>query len=166
MDTDNLIDNNLENALENIPQSFATVNMIYVKANINNVNVKMLVDSGAQKSIMPKKITTLCNLEHLIDKECGGEVSGICAKKNILGKIHMINLQLPVEGNNEKKVELAFGFTILDSGITLDDEEINIIFGLDMLVSYGAILDFKKRKMIIDDYEFDFLKQDEIDKLF
>ena len=78
----------------------------------------------------------------------------------------MINLQLPVEGNNEKKVELAFGFTILDSGITLDDEEINIIFGLDMLVSYGAILDFKKRKMIIDDYEFDFLKQDEIDKLF
>ena len=61
---------------------------IYVKANINNVNVKMLVDSGAQKSIMPKKITTLCNLEHLIDKECGGEVSGICAKKNILGNLN------------------------------------------------------------------------------
>jgi DNA damage-inducible protein 1 len=166
MDTENLIDKNLEDALDKIPESFSCVRMIYVKATINNVDVKMFIDSGAQKSIMPKKMSILCNIEHLIDEKCEGEVAGIGSIQSIVGKIHIVDMQLPVNSNDEQKVEISCGFTVLDTGITLENEEIGIIFGLDMLVSYGAQLDFKKRIMNIHGYEFDFLSQESADKLF
>ena len=140
--------------------------MFFLKARINNVNVKMLVDSGAQKSIMPRKIAILCNLDNLIDRKCKGEVAGICSKQSIIGKIHLIDLQLPIDNDDEKRVELPCGFTVIDSNIALEDDEINIIFGLDMLVSYGAVIDFKNRKMIIDGYNFYFLTEDEKSKLY
>jgi hypothetical protein len=166
MDTENIIDKNLDDALEKIPELFSYVRMIYVKATINNVDVKMLVDSGAQKSIMPKKMSILCNIEHLIDTKCQGEVAGVGSIQSIVGKIHMIDMQLPVNSNDEQKVEISCGFTVLDTGITLENEDIGIIFGLDMLVSYGAQLDFQKRIMNINGYEFDFLKQEEVENLF
>ena len=166
MDTENLIDNNLDDALHKIPSLLACVRMIYVKATINNVNIKMLVDSGAQKSIIPRKIAILCNIEHLIDKKCEGEVAGVGSIQSIVGKIHMVDFQLPINSNDDQKVKIYGGFTVLDNGITIENEEIGIIFGLDMLVSYGAQLDFQKRIMKINGYEFDFLKQEEVDKLF
>jgi len=161
--TNIVIDENIEQAFVVIPELFSTVNLIYIMGIINGVHVKMFVDSGAQKSIIPESLVSMCNLNHLVDNKCEGEVAGIGSTTQImLGRIHMVGIMLPLIGG-ESTVEISCGFTVLSRSI--EEHNIGIIFGLDIMVSYGVSLNFSERTMIINGYTVPFMKVDEVSQI-
>ena len=54
------INNNRNLAMENIPESFVAVCMLYVRISINDTPIMAFVDSGAQSTIMSIKCAEKC----------------------------------------------------------------------------------------------------------
>jgi len=141
---DDQIIKNLEKAYNQIPESFIKVDMLYIPCQINGVDIKAFIDTGAQMSIMSQNIAVICGVDQIIDNKYKGEAVGV-GKSKIIGKIHLVDIV--VRGNI-----LPCSFTILENN------SIDLLLGLDMLLSHGCILDLKKRKLIINGNEIDFVK--------
>lgn len=109
-------------AMENNPESFAQVSMLYVKMRINNHDVKAFVDSGAQMTIMSRSCAERCGILRLMDTRYSGIASGVGTGK-ILGKILMVQALL---GNSFFPISV----TVLES------DKIDCLFGLDTLKRY------------------------------
>jgi DNA damage-inducible protein 1 len=139
-----LIDDNLEKAYNEIPHTFIPSKMIHLTAKINGVDVKFLVDTGAQMSILPLSIVTACDMKNLIDEKYNGELKGVGSDK-IMGRIHYLELQLPCG-------VYPCGFTVCKN-----DEMIPLL-GIDMMRNLGLTLDFSKNKMSFEGgkYELSF----------
>ncbi len=147
-DHDKRIENNYLEAYNHIPESLCTINMLYFKGTINNVLLNIFVDTGAQMTIMSRKTAKKCQLEHLIDTRYEGEARGVGTQK-ITGKIHLAELLIDDQG-----LVLPCSFTILDK------QDIDVIFGLDMLLSHGIILNLKNKTMNISGINIPFINVD------
>jgi hypothetical protein len=66
------IQENIDKAIQEIPESLTQVNMLYIPATINGVETKFFVDTGAQVSIMPLKLANELGLEEIINYQCQG----------------------------------------------------------------------------------------------
>jgi len=71
------IDNAHSFAMENNPEAFAQVPMLYVPVTINNHAIKAFVDSGAQMTIMSRDCAEKCGLLRLMDTRYSGVASGV-----------------------------------------------------------------------------------------
>lgn len=140
----NIVNKNYELALDIIPESFIPVNMLYINGKINNKELNIFIDTGAQVSVMSLSLARQLGIDFLIDYFCEGTVVGV-GTRNILGKIHYIDIQL---GN----FNLPCGFTIIDN------DDLNIMLGLNTMLSLGCILDLKSKKMIFNGHEINFIK--------
>lgn len=123
------IQQNMENAWEHSPEVFSDVYMLYVKMTINSIDLKVFVDSGAQRSIMSRDCAQRCNLLHLLDTRFSGVARGVGEGK-ILGRIHSATVRVASEW-------VSMGITVLESG------GMDCLFGLDMLRRYGCAIDLK-----------------------
>jgi DNA damage-inducible protein 1 len=119
-----VIESNYQTALENCPEFFGQVNMLYINAEINGKPVKSFVDSGAQSTILSKECAERMGLMHLIDERFAGMAQGVGTSK-ILGRIHMA--ELTVIGANNARHKLPCSFTVIESG------GVDFLFGLDNL---------------------------------
>lgn len=124
------VDENLEAALENTPESFGTVVMLYVDMEVNGVPLKAFIDSGAQSTIMSQKCAEKCNLMRLCDTRFSGIARGVGTQR-IVGRVHQAPLK--VAGSY-----FPCTFTILEN----DDME--FLFGLDMLRRHECSIDLKR----------------------
>lgn len=113
------IDNAHAFAMENNPESFAQVSMLYVRMTINGVPVKAFVDSGAQMTIMSRSCAERVGILRLMDTRYSGIASGVGTGK-ILGKILLVNAGL---GNSFFPISV----TVLES------DNVDCLFGLDTL---------------------------------
>lgn len=115
------IEENMRNALEFSPESFASVSMLYINCEVNGHAIKAFVDSGAQTTIISTKLAQELNLSRLIDKRFRGEARGV-GKTEILGRIHSAPL----------KIENQFipcSFTVLNTPV-------DMLLGLDSKFFY------------------------------
>ena len=89
----NNVDENLNTAMENSPELFGHIVMLYVNMEVNGVHLKAFIDSGAQSTIMSKKCAEKCNLQHLLDERWSGVAKGVGESK-ILGRVHQAPIKV------------------------------------------------------------------------
>lgn len=124
---------NYELALEEFPEAFTTVHMLYIDVKVNGVPVKAFVDSGAQSTIMNRACAERCGIMRLLDSRFAGKAVGV-GSAPILGRVHMAPLTI---GDHH----LNSTFTVLDQG------GVEFLLGLDMLRRYQACIDLNKNEL-------------------
>ncbi len=126
----------MELALENLPEAFGRVTMLYVNIEVNNHPVKAFVDSGAQSTIMSMQCAERCNITRLIDKRFAGQARGV-GTANIIGRIHI--------------AQMKFGNSFFPISITvLENNDVDFLFGLDTLRRYRCCIDLEKNILRIE----------------
>lgn len=144
------IDRNFQLAMEEMPEAFATVTMLFADIEVNGVRVKAFVDSGAQTTIMSPECAEKCHLSHLIDKRHRGMAYGV-GQAAILGRIHMAPIKI---GSSF----FACSMTVIEG------TNMEFLLGLDMLKHHQTIIDLKHNKLIMGEEELPFLTENEIPK--
>lgn len=144
------IEENMKLAWDISPESFTSVNMLYLKLKISGVEQIALVDTGAAMTIISPDIAQECGISRLIDKRFQGQAVGV-GTQNIGGKIHSVPLEIQGTG-----VELPCSFYVVDTSV-------GILFGLDMLKRHRCVVDLARDVLIIGgQFEAKFLTESEI----
>ncbi|CAI5469943.1 unnamed protein product [Closterium sp. Yama58-4] len=123
------IDENYAAAYEHAPEQFIAVHMLYVEMEVNNSPIKAFVDSGAQQTIMSQRCAERCGLMRLLDKRYEGVARGVGTSK-IVGRIHAVQLKI---GTNFYMCSIT----------VLEADNVDFLFGLDMLRRHQCCIDLK-----------------------
>lgn len=142
------INDNLEQAYEMSPESFARVVMLYIPMEINNKQTVAFVDSGAQSTIMSYDMAKQCNLDHLIDKRFSGMAIGVGTQK-IIGRVHLAKIRIG-------DAVLVCSFTILEHS------SIDILLGLDQLKKHQMCINLQQNVLELYDVKVPFLPEYQI----
>jgi hypothetical protein len=130
-----LVDTQYRQMKEEYPEALGRVLMLYVDTKINDHPIQAFCDSGAQSTIMSKKIAEQCGLSDYIDTRFEGTAVGVGTGK-ILGRIHMVQLQI--------------GDYYFPCSVTVMDDpapgasEMPFLFGLDMMKRHTCQIDLER----------------------
>lgn len=135
---------NMAMAMEETPESFGQVLMLYVDVEVNNIKLKAFVDSGAQMTIMSESCAERCGLMRLLDRRFAGQAVGVGSAK-ILGKIHLAALKLGSSYFN-------CAITVLEDNKAEKDRGggVDFLFGLDMLKRHQCCIDLKAKVLRLE----------------
>jgi DNA damage-inducible protein 1 len=121
---------NMELAMEEMPEAFGSVVMLYIETEINGKPIKAFVDSGAQMTIMTARMAENLNLMRLLDTRYHGEARGVGTAK-ILGKIHM--------------TQMKCGSSFFPVSVTvMENSDVDFLLGLDMLRRHRCLIDLSE----------------------
>jgi DNA damage-inducible protein 1 len=148
------IQSSMETAMEEIPESFGVVQMLYINIELNGMPIKAFVDSGAQSTIMSAVCAERCGLTRLIDPRFAGQARGV-GTAPILGRIHLAQMKI-------QSSYYPISITVLQGG------DVDFLFGLDMLRRHQCCIDLKHNVLRVEGAsgieECPFLSEDQIPK--
>ncbi|CAM9486476.1 unnamed protein product, partial [Ectocarpus fasciculatus] len=127
----------MEVAMEEIPESFGRVIMLYVDIEINGMGIKAFVDSGAQSTIMSVRCAERCNLMRLVDRRYAGEARGVGTAK-ISGRIHIAQMKIGTQF-------IPISITVMESN------DVDFLLGLDNLKRHSCIIDLSRNVLKVGD---------------
>lgn len=127
------INENYAEALENTPELFTRIIMLWVNFEVNGVPMRAFVDSGAQSTIMSKESAEKCGILRLMDTRMAGVAHGV-GTATILGRIHQVPAR--VAGHN-----LPLAITVVEQ------ESMPFLFGLDNLRRFRCCIDLEKDEL-------------------
>jgi len=114
-------------AMEENPEAFTSVYMLYVPVEVNDVPLRAFVDSGAQMTIMSKACAERSGIMRFLDTRYAGRAVGV-GSGTILGRVHMCQMKL---GDSFFTISLSI----------LESSSIDVLFGLDTLKRYRCCID-------------------------
>lgn len=129
------MDQNMFRAMEANPEAFATVDMLYVAVTINGKTFPLLVDTGAQRTIISPQLVETLKIGHLIDRRFLGMAQGVGTGK-MEGRIHNIDMEIGY-------MQCDASFVVLDVGA------VGGLLGLDWLRKHNVCVDLQKNGLVI-----------------
>jgi DNA damage-inducible protein 1 len=120
------VQQNMESALEYMPEAFGNVVMLYINCNVNGHPVRAFVDSGAQMTLMSVRCAERCGIMRLVDTRWAGIAKGVGTQK-IIGRVHLAQIQI-------EKSFLTTAFSILE------EQPMDMLLGLDLLKRHQVII--------------------------
>ena len=133
-----LIQSSFDTAISEIPQMIIPKNLIHINGKINNIPIKILIDTGATTSIIFRHSINRLNINYLIDTEEQTNLNGIGQEISI-GRLWYIKLDI---NNYLYPVSL-----IVSQNKILDYD---IILGINFLQTYDSIINFKTNQLILN----------------
>lgn len=145
MSNDELIQKSYEMAINNIPELLVPSGKIVLDGHINDCSIKILVDTGAANSIIFMNTVNHIELGKLVDRKQDIDINGFGISK-ALGMLWYIELELD---------DILFPLSlIVANNINM---AIDVILGINFLQAYNAQIDFKNRKLKLNEmYEISF----------
>lgn len=116
------------------PSEFMDDDLIHVACEIGGIAVEMMVDTGAQSSVISKSLAQRLNLMSMIDTSRQGVAVGVGSAR-ILGQLHRIPVRIGL-------TEFNIDFTVL--GV---DEQL-LMLGIDQMKRMKCILDLERRCIV------------------
>ncbi len=120
-------------------QSLEGVTSSYLPVRINGCIRQALVDTGAQITIISKKLIQECGLLEICDTRVYGMAKGI-GSATVFGRIHCLILEIY---SYNRYLSIVTGATIIDYEYDDDDDYYDLIIGLDFLKKFYAEIDYK-----------------------
>ena len=114
-------------------------NCFYLMAEYNDYSFKILIDSGAQTSVMTDKFVKMLGIESSIDKRFHGKIQGVASQTKMLGVI--TNCILKLDGD----IHVPANFQVIESQVNTVP-----ILGMDFLLNHKCKIDFISREIEID----------------
>uniref|UniRef100_A0A7S1MS56 CUE domain-containing protein n=1 Tax=Neobodo designis TaxID=312471 RepID=A0A7S1MS56_NEODS len=143
------IEENMMQAMEDTPEAFGSVVMLYVKSSVNGRPISAFVDSGAQMTVMSARVAEECNLTRLIDKRFAGVATGVGSSR-IIGRVHMAQVCL---GEGDSRLFLPMSITVLEQ------DSMDFLIGLDQLRRHRMCIDLSANVLRCDSHSFEFLPE-------
>lgn len=147
----NIYEKNLED-LKN--QALISYTLLHLEGQYNEFSFKLMLDSGAQVSIISTFMANLLGLTENIDRTMRGVAQGVGSETKILGCCYGVNIKI----NNNI---FPINFKILDNEL----DKYLVILGLDFLNSNKCKIDFEGRTITINKEINKLLNEQEIDDL-
>lgn len=124
------------------------VSLFYIKATMNNLTFKVMIDSGAQTSVMSHFMYESLQLDNL-DKRHRGMACGV-GQAQIHGIVYGCQLMVANQ-------LIRMNFKVMDTDARYN--KYMILLGADFLESYGCVMDFRNKTILINDTPVQFLNE-------
>jgi len=135
---DDIIEQSKTMCIEKIPNFMMTISLITLKINIGGIDVKAMIDTGANCCVFYKKAVDRCKLGYLIDKDSNYDVSAAQGTVSTYGKIWYLDITI-------HNYSIPCSFDVIDNPA---NHSFDIILGINFLAAHRINIDFHKRELV------------------